>query len=61
IRLPHPLFVGDTLYAETKILSKRESKSRPEQGIVTVETVGKNQHNQVVISFERTFLIHKRT
>lgn len=61
IRLPHPLFVGDTLYAETKILSKRESNSRPDQGIIAVETLGKNQNGVIVISFERTFLVYKKT
>ncbi len=58
IKLPHPVFVGDTLYAESKIVAKRTSKSRKKQGIVTVETLGKNQDGTVVISFERTFLVY---
>lgn len=60
IRLTHPLFPGDTLYAESKVVEKRESKSRPEQGVVTVETIGKNQHGDVVCTFKRTMLIWKR-
>ncbi len=60
IRLTHPLFPGDTLYAESEVLDKRESSSRPEQGIVTIKTIGKNQTGDVVCSFERTMLIWKR-
>ena len=60
IRLTHPMFPGDTLYAESEVLEKRESSSRPEQGIVTVRTIGKNQHGDVVCTFERTMLIWKR-
>lgn len=60
IRLTHPLFPGDTLYAESEVLDKRESSSRPEQGIVTVKTIGKNQDDKIVCTFERTMLIWKR-
>lgn len=60
IRLTHPLFPGDTLYAESEVVDKRESASRPEQGIVTVKTIGKNQHGDVVCTFNRTMLIWKR-
>lgn len=60
ITLPHPVFIGDTLYAESKILTKRESHSRPTQGIVTIETTGKNQNNEIVIQFERTILVYKK-
>jgi itaconyl-CoA hydratase len=60
IRLTNPLFPGDTLYAESEVLDKRESSSRPEQGIVTVKTIGKNQHGDVVCTFSRTMLIWKR-
>ncbi len=60
IKLTHPLFPGDTLYAESEVLDKRESSSRPEQGIVTVKTIGKNQHGDVACTFERTMLIWKR-
>ena len=60
VRLTGPVFIGDTLYAESRVLSIRESKSRPHQGIVTVETVGKKQDGTQVISFERAMLIPKR-
>ncbi len=60
VRLTHPLFVGDTLYAESEVLEKRESKSRPEQGIVTFTTIGKNQHGDEVASYKRTVLVWKR-
>ena len=60
IKLSHPLFPGDTLYAESEVLETRESSSRPEQGIVTVKTIGKNQHGDVVSTFNRTMLIWKR-
>ena len=59
IRLTHPLFPGDTLYAESEVVEKRESSSRPEQGIVTVRTTGKNQHGDVVCTFNRSMLIWK--
>ncbi len=60
VRLTGPVFIGDTLYAESKVLSIRESKSRPNQGIVTVESVGKKQDGTQVISFKRSMLIPKR-
>lgn len=59
VRASHPVFAGDTLYAESTILSKRESKSRPTQGIVTVSTRGINQDGHEVMSFERTMLIYR--
>ena len=60
VRLTGPVFVGDTLYAESTVLSIRESASRPNQGIVTVESRGIKQDGQQVISFERSMLIPKR-
>ncbi len=57
VRLPAPVFAGDTLRAETEILEKRESKSRPGQGIVTVRTRGLNQRDEVVIEFERSIMV----
>ncbi len=60
IRLPAPVFVGDTLYADSEVLAKRESNSRPTQGIVTVRTPGRTADGTVVISFERTVLVPKR-
>lgn len=55
-----PTFVGDTIYAKSKILDKRESKSKPDRGIVYVETVGYNQKGIEVICFRRHILIPKR-
>jgi itaconyl-CoA hydratase len=60
VKVTHPVFAGDTLYAESTVLSKRESKSRPTQGIVTVLTRGVNQEGVEVMSFERTMLIYKQ-
>jgi itaconyl-CoA hydratase len=60
ISLPAPVFAGDTLYGESEVLEKRESRSRPEAGIVSVRTTGKNQSGVVVCVFERTILVAKR-
>jgi len=60
IRLPAPVFPGDTLYAESEVLEKRASNSRPEAGLVTVRTTGRNQDGTVVCTFERTILVAKR-
>ena len=60
IKLSAPVFAGDTLYAESEILAKRESKSRPTQGIVSVRTLGKKQDGTVFISFERSVLVPKQ-
>jgi itaconyl-CoA hydratase len=60
IRLTHPVFVGDTLYVETRVLDKRESKSRPHAGIVKVQTRGLNQNGDVCLSFTRSFFAYKR-
>lgn len=60
IALPNPVFAGDTLYAESRVLEKRESASRPYAGIVTVQTRGLNQEGQVVITYKRTFMVYKR-
>ena len=60
IRLPSPVFVGDTHYAESTVLEKRESKSRPNAGIVKVSTLGKKSDGTLVCDFERTMLIPKQ-
>ena len=60
IKMTYPLFVGDTLYCESEVLDKRESKSRPTQGIVTVKTVGYNQDGTMVSSFVRKVLVMRR-
>jgi acyl dehydratase len=57
IVFPHPLFAGDTLYVETEITDKRESRSRPGQGIVTMRHTGRNQHGAVVATATRTALM----
>jgi itaconyl-CoA hydratase len=60
VTLPNPVFVGDTLWAETEILDKRESRSKAGIGIVTARSRGLNQRGDVVIEFRRTFMLHKR-
>jgi len=57
VLLPAPVFAGDTIRAETEVLAKRESQSRPGFGIVTVRTRGLNQRDEVVIDFERSILV----
>lgn len=60
VKLTGPVFVGDTLYAQSEVLEIRESKSRPTQGIVTIRTSGTKQDDSEVISFVRAMLIPKR-
>jgi itaconyl-CoA hydratase len=60
IRLPTLVYAGDTIYAESEILGKRESQSRPTQGIMHVRTRAVNQRGEEVCSFERRFLVYKR-
>lgn len=60
VKMPAPVFNGDTLYAESEVLAVRESKSRSTQGIVTIKTTGFKQGGVEVISFERNMLIPKR-
>jgi acyl dehydratase len=60
IEMPAPVFHGDTLWAETEILELRESRSRPNVGIVSVRSRGINQRGEVVIRFKRTFMVYKR-
>ena len=60
IKMTHPLYVGDTLYAESEVIEKRESKSRPDEGIVTVRTIGKNQDGVEVASFIDPLSYQKR-
>jgi itaconyl-CoA hydratase len=60
VRLPAPVFAGDTIYAQSEVLETRPSKSRPGQGIVRVRTTGFNQDGTVVVEFERTVLLHSR-
>jgi itaconyl-CoA hydratase len=60
VRLPHPVFEGDTIYSRSEVLDARESKSRPNVGIVKVKTTGVNQDGTPVIDFTRTFMVWKR-
>jgi itaconyl-CoA hydratase len=60
VRLPAPVFEGDTIYSESEVLSVRGSRSRPEVGIVTVRTTGSNQEGVVVITFTRTIMVYRR-
>jgi acyl dehydratase len=60
VRLTAPLFVGDTLYAESEVLEIRESKSRPNQGIVNIRSRGLKADGTEVINFERAMLIPTR-
>jgi len=61
IKLPRPVVAGDTLWAESEVLSARESKSRPSSGIVKIRTRGVNQRGEVVIEFTRSFMVFKRS
>lgn len=60
IRLPAPVFEGDTIYSRSEVLEKRESRSRPDVGIVTVKTTGYNQDGKTVITFRRTVMVYRR-
>ena len=60
VRLPNPVFEGDTIYSRSEVLETRESKSRPNVGIVTVKTTGFNQKGTTVIEFKRTVMVYKR-
>ena len=60
IALPNPLFAGDTLYSESEVLEKRESKSRPQWGIVKVRTRGIQQEGKIVIEYARSVMVYKR-
>ncbi len=61
VRHPNPVFHGDTVYAETEVLDKRESKSNPDRGIVRLRQIGRNQEGVVVVELERTVLFLKRS
>ena len=60
VRLPNPVFEGDTLYSESEVMGKRLSKSRPNVGVLNVKTAGYNQDGVVVVTFERTLLVYRR-
>ena len=60
VRLPAPVFEGDTIYSQSEVLETRPSRSRPNVGIVTVKTTGYNQDGTVVITFKRTVMVYRR-
>lgn len=60
VRLPNPVFEGDTIYSRSQVLDKRESSSRPNVGIVRFKTTGFNEQGTVVIEFTRTIMVYKR-
>lgn len=60
VRLPNPVFEGDTIYARSEVLETRESRSRPNVGIVRIKTMAVNQEGKTVIEFERTILVYRR-
>lgn len=60
VRLPNPVFEGDTIYSQSEVLSVRPSETREDVGVVVVRTVGFNQQGTVVITFERTLLVYRR-
>jgi itaconyl-CoA hydratase len=60
VRLPAPVFEGDTIYSRSEVLEKRESRSRPSVGIVVVKTTGYNQNGATVITFKRTIMVYRK-
>ncbi|WP_439609291.1 MaoC family dehydratase [Hydrogenophaga sp.] len=60
VRLPNPVFEGDTLYSRSTVLDRRESRSRTNVGVVTVRTEGYNQSGVIVCTFKRTVMVYKR-
>jgi itaconyl-CoA hydratase len=60
IRLPRPVHAGDTVTSESTVIDKRESKSRPSEGILTVDTRALNQHGEEVLSYRRKLLVYRR-
>jgi len=61
VKFPNPVFIGDTVYTETEVVSKRESKSRPNAGLVEFETRGRNQKGEIVVTLRRTGLMIKKS
>jgi len=61
VTFPNPVFIGDTIYSETEVIAKRESKSRPNAGIVEFESRGRNQRDEVVVVLKRSGLMIKKS
>jgi itaconyl-CoA hydratase len=60
VRMPNPLFEGETVYSQSEVLAVRESQSRPDVGVVSVRTVGYTAEGKIVITFERTVMVYRR-
>jgi itaconyl-CoA hydratase len=60
VRMPNPVFAGDTIYSRSKVLAARGSQSRPTLGLVTVATEGYNQDGTIVITYRRTFMVYRQ-
>ncbi|SEJ78260.1 Acyl dehydratase [Arthrobacter sp. yr096] len=60
VRMPNPVFEGDTIYSRSKVLALRESKSRSNLGLVTVATEGFNQDGKIVLTYRRTFMVYRQ-
>lgn len=60
VKLPNPVFPGDTIYVETEVISVRDSKSRPTQGVILVQSRGINQDGKMVLEFQRSVMVWKR-
>lgn len=60
VEMPNPLFVGETVYAESEVTAARESKSRPKQGLVEIRTTGMTETGKVIMTFDRTIMVWKR-
>ena len=59
VRFPHPIFVGDTIWAESLVTGKRESKSRPYAGVISVSTRALNQDGEVCLTYDRSAMVYK--
>jgi acyl dehydratase len=60
VRLPAPVFHGDTIYAKSEVLETRPSRSRPNVGIIRIKTTGFNQDGTTVIDFKRTIMVYRQ-
>jgi acyl dehydratase len=60
VQLPAPVFVGDTLWAETEVLEVNPSRSNQDVGVITVRSQGINQRDETVITFVRSFMVHRQ-
>ncbi len=61
VEFPNPVFIGDTLYAHTEVVGRRESRSRPEWGIITFEHRARNQRDEIVVRCRRAAMMRRKT